>query len=430
MAIIDYIYEYILENGTILNLSSVKEDIYVYVYVPIIDLDLAKFNLAEEFAEKGYDIYDINSGFYNDFCTPTSLGDNDITLEDRIKDLYPHNVTLCKSNCIYKSINLEEQRVICSCNLNSNKTNDKLEEIDDNFVTYFIDDINYKVFTCYSLFFNIENLQKNKAFFIILIIFLILQIMNCIYICHTFYRFKIFMFRKLFQIKKNNIQSFTGSQKINDTQKRFASPPKKKLEENKNQKYSKGIQHKAKSEKLLIAPFNKSENYVTRTEKDIKKKYKKIKLNSGTQNKEENDENPINNDNKDKEHEEKINELPFSKAILVDKRNIIQIFFSFITEKLELIGILLSNHKIKIILLEEYILSLLINFFINALLYSDEVVSNKYHNNGKLDLAVSLVLSILSNIVTSIICYFLKYSRGFEEWMNLILEIKYRILII
>ena len=149
MAIIDYIYEYILENGTILNLSSVKEDIYVYVYVPIIDLDLAKFNLAEEFAEKGYDIYDINSDFYNDFCTPTSLGDNDITLEDRIKDIYPHNVTLCKSNCIYKSINLEEQRVICSCNLNSNKTNDKQEEIDDNFVTYFIDDINYKVFTCY-----------------------------------------------------------------------------------------------------------------------------------------------------------------------------------------------------------------------------------------------------------------------------------------
>lgn len=56
MAIIDYIYEYILDNGTILNLSNIEEE---DIYVPLIDLDLAKFNLAEEFAEKGYDIYDI-----------------------------------------------------------------------------------------------------------------------------------------------------------------------------------------------------------------------------------------------------------------------------------------------------------------------------------------------------------------------------------
>ena len=168
---------------------------------------------------------------------------------------------------------------------------------------------------------------------------------------------------------------------------------------------------------------------MAKPQKDEKKKYKKNKFNIVSENKEENNENSVNNDNREKNNEEEnINELPFSKAILVDKRNIIQIFFSFIIEKLELIGILLTDHKIKIILLEEYILSLLINFFINALLYSDEVVSNKYHNNGNLDLAISLVLSILSNIVASIITYFLKYSRGLEERMNLILEIKYRIL--
>ena len=75
-------------------------------------------------------------------------------------------------------------------------------------------------------------------------------------------------------------------------------------------------------------------------------------------------------------------------------------------------------------LIEEFILSLLINFFFNALLYSDEVISNKYHNNGELDFFVSLVISILSNIVTSIFCYFVKYSRGIEERIKLILEIR------
>ena len=76
------------------------------------------------------------------------------------------------------------------------------------------------------------------------------------------------------------------------------------------------------------------------------------------------------------------------------------------------------------ILLEEYILSLLINFFFNTLLYSDEVVSKKYHNNGKLDFIVTLTLSLLSNIITSIICYYMKYSKDVEERFDRIMEIK------
>ena len=123
--------------------------------------------------------------------------------------------------------------------------------------------------------------------------------------------------------------------------------------------------------------------------------------------------------------EENINELPYSKAIVVDKRSIFHMFCSFIVEKMELISIFFYEYKIKSILLSEYIIALLINFFFNALLYSDDVVSNKYHNNGKLDFAVSLLLSIISNIITSIICYYLKYSRGLEERIKLILEIKY-----
>ena len=82
----DYIYEYYLENGTILNLSSIEEDVYADVYVPITDLEIAKFDLLKEYSELGYDIYNKNSRFYTDFCTPVSLGGNDITLEDRKKD--------------------------------------------------------------------------------------------------------------------------------------------------------------------------------------------------------------------------------------------------------------------------------------------------------------------------------------------------------
>ena len=132
---------------------------------------------------------------------------------------------------------------------------------------------------------------------------------------------------------------------------------------------------------------------------------------------------------KKKEEEEEIiiedfNELPFSQAIIHDKRNLFQIFKSIIIAKLELIQLFIEDEKFKILKVIEYILSLLINFFFNTLLYSDEVVSNKYHNNGKLDFIVTIIISLLSNIITSLICYFIQYSSGLEERLGYIMEIK------
>ena len=57
----DFIYEYKLENGTVLNLSNVEEDVYVDIYVPIKNLEVVKFDLTKQFAEQGYDIYDKNT---------------------------------------------------------------------------------------------------------------------------------------------------------------------------------------------------------------------------------------------------------------------------------------------------------------------------------------------------------------------------------
>jgi hypothetical protein len=122
--------------------------------------------------------------------------------------------------------------------------------------------------------------------------------------------------------------------------------------------------------------------------------------------------------------DQEINDLPYTRAISLDNRNIFLIFKSILLQKLEIISILIGKDHIKIILIEEYILSLFINFFFNALLYTDEVVSNKYHNNGELDMIVTLSLSIVSNVITSIICYYIKYSKGIEARLFQIMEIK------
>ena len=125
-----------------------------------------------------------------------------------------------------------------------------------------------------------------------------------------------------------------------------------------------------------------------------------------------------------KESPEEYNDLPYTKALKLDKRNIFQLFKSILFEKLELINIFISGEKIRIICICEYILSLLFDFFFNTLLYSDDVVSHKYHNNGQLDTAVSLSISLLSNIITSIVCHFIEYSDGIEEYFELLTEIK------
>ena len=73
---------------------------------------------------------------------------------------------------------------------------------------------------------------------------------------------------------------------------------------------------------------------------------------------------------KTKEEEPKkneLNDLPYTTAIKLDQRNILQIFYSFIIQKLDLINLFCGNNKIKVMLICEYILSLLINFFFNTI---------------------------------------------------------------
>ena len=96
-----------------------------------------------------------------------------------------------------------------------------------------------------------------------------------------------------------------------------------------------------------------------------------------------------NKNNKEVEIDEiDIDNSPYTQALRLNKRNIFIMFFN------------IFKMKIEIIALSIYSLDFLFSYFMNALLYSDDVVSQKYHNNGSLDLITSLSLSIISNIVS------------------------------
>jgi hypothetical protein len=126
--------------------------------------------------------------------------------------------------------------------------------------------------------------------------------------------------------------------------------------------------------------------------------------------------------------EEKFNnddydEMPFTKAVKLDKRNIFKIFIYKLIEKIEILDIILFK-KIKNILFTKYISFLLIDFFFNSFLYTDNVVSHKSHNNRELDFYVSVSLTLLSNFISSIIEYYFNRLINFEIKYNTIYEIR------
>ena len=110
MVIRDYDYKFILKNGSELDLTEIKEDLYADISVPIRNFTKAYYNYFEYFYNQGYDIYDKNSNFYNDICLSVYLNNNDLTLKDRIIEIYPNEVNLCKNNCVTKEVNKNKKK--------------------------------------------------------------------------------------------------------------------------------------------------------------------------------------------------------------------------------------------------------------------------------------------------------------------------------
>ena len=189
---------------------------------------------------------------------------------------------------------------------------------------------------------------------------------------------------------------------------------KTKLLENENKSQNNGEDNNPKKNNLLNIKINKNKKKKLRQIETKITKEKTILIQF----------NPmkIGYENTDKNIMDNINDLPYNIAKNKDKRNIAKIFISIIIQKLDIIRLFFGNEKMKSIFFSHFLLSLLINFFFNALLYSDEIVSHKYHNNGKLEFIVSLVLSLLSNIFSSIIGYYFDYSELIEERLEQVLE--------
>ena len=128
------------------------------------------------------------------------------------------------------------------------------------------------------------------------------------------------------------------------------------------------------------------------------------------------------NYNDDDVDQKQLNEIPYSQAMRIDNRNFFKIFGTVIANKIEIINIFYyRDENVHLSLsLSIYIFSLLLDLTLNCFLYTDDVVSEKYHNNGELEFFTSLSLSFMSNIFSGIIVYIIAKLTQYSEFLELI----------
>ena len=450
-------YEIYLKNGTQLKDLSVCNNVSISVSSSISNLDMINFEQAKLLSMQGYDIYNLSSEFYTDKCAAANINGNDIVLKDRKENIYPSNVSFCEKGCELDMVKLESKRIKCNCNISKNEENVEIADnqtaliaSEENFLIYLLDSLNYKIFECYKNLIKLrfKDLIRNTGFFFG-IGFLIFNIICCIIFTHHYLpQIKIQVYKLLPQNKdslkeiKQEIISKRYKKK-RKTRKKSASVLLRNNNIRITKKGSKTILLKNVRRKTTKISRNsllrnidrrkttKSSRSILLRNSDKRKtnkrkssltisKFKKNKLIINKKNKNIINKNIETAGNLIKLEEQDYNVLPYSEALKLDNRNIFMIYMSLLKKKIDIISILFypEDFTHKSLTLCIYALDFLLSFFTNALLYTDDVISEKYHNNGQLDLLTTLFLSLTSNIISFIIMFIIKKIVTYNEYLS------------
>ena len=249
-------YQAYIDKHTPLNLSLCN-DATIQVFYSIKNNSIIDFISADSFKDLGVDIFNIRDSFFNDICEPYSESNNDLILDDRIKDIF-QNYSLCEEGCTYNEIDLENKIISCDCKVKStvttNITSLNLEEAEGS-------STNFEVIKCYNLVFSLEGKLDNIGFWILT--FLVLAHFPIL-----FYYFK----RGVKPVKDYILKEMEEYGYIKENKK-----IKKKFKNNENNNIKKSQKHKKKikNNKSNVGPppkhkNEKSENQNNLITKDLK----------------------------------------------------------------------------------------------------------------------------------------------------------------
>ena len=182
----DLEYEIYRTNGTKIEDVSICENSKLEMSTPINNEE--EIQIAISLYEQGYDIFNLTSSFYYDYCLSAYINDSDLTLSIRQNDIMPMNKSVCLDGCFYNGVNLTTKRISCLCDFdyyekNISSKEKQIEEVEENFFSYILDMINYKIIICHKLLLNFKNYFNNYGFYTGIGILAIILIFSSIYIC-------------------------------------------------------------------------------------------------------------------------------------------------------------------------------------------------------------------------------------------------------
>ena len=172
-------------NKTRLNISLCDKNIDIYI--PVV-LSEKTQNLYNELKELGYDLFDINSPFYNDICTPyKSPEGTDVLLCDRVNSYFNNEDTSCQTNCKFSNYLMESQYLKCECDSTNSEINiNKVESFSGKSIYHSFYDVlkysNCKFLKCFKLAFTLNSISPKNlgsiltmAYFFFYFLFLIIH---------------------------------------------------------------------------------------------------------------------------------------------------------------------------------------------------------------------------------------------------------------
>ena len=454
-------------NKTKLNLSICK-NITIDIYIPIVLTEKMQ-NLYEKLNNLGYDLFDINSPFYQDICTPYKSEDGtDVPLNDRINSFYNNGETSCQSNCKYSDYLMESQYLKCDCDIINSEINTQDTEKFNTKTIYqsffsVLKYSNYKVLKCFKLAFTLNSLTINIGSILSIIYFIIYLIFLSIYILRGINQLKTGISKKVSEknilnintkdkpkIKKN--QTINNKTFFKETNNKNNNKVKNKNKENiilKNTKRKrKGYQEiiftnpPKKNSFLYREPSINSNNRINyskeKYENNILDTNKISSLNTGNKYNEIKEKNEVNKqiadimvfNKKEKEKEEldnyELNNLEFVEAKELDKRNFLEIYWSLLKREHLIIFTFITkdDHNITFIKYSRFVFLLCTDMAMNVFFFSDETMHKLFLDYGKYNFIQQIPQIIYSTLISKLIEIFLCFLSLTDKHYYLIKDCK------
>ena len=386
----------------------------------------------------GYDLFNINSPFYQDICTPYTTNDGtDIPLTDRVNYYFNNEETVCQSNCKFSDYLVDSQYLKCDCDIMNTEINiQEITKLNSKAIYKSFYNVlkysNYKVLNCYKLAFSINSFTINIGSIISIFFFFIFFICFIIYIFkgkHQLITNISIAFKKNLDIKKYNRKGQIESKIYTKMNNKVKS--KDKMKKSNNNKYfnnsNKDLKLKIKKSDNLINSKRRNKtqfkNIVVSPPKKNINNYKKDKLNtkkiinnvnikfrnnnimlfrSKKKKKYYNselekievskiiDRKDLKRDYTDNKKEDlldyyELNNLEFLEATKLDKRNFFQIYWSLLKREHPFIFTFITkdDYNITMIKYSRFIFLLCTDMAMNVFFFSDETMHKMFLDYGK-----------------------------------------------